>query len=360
MKKTIFTLTTLAVTSVGFAQKAEVVSAFNYNKAFERSLKCSELQNGLASINKATEDATTKEWAKTWYYRGNLYFNVLASKSSKESCANLDADALEKCTDSYMKALTLNFQDPQLKSLDLEKEADLMKFFSAIQSQSKVDDEMYTMDIIGRKFPGLAGEYGNKGIGEFQSKNYKAAQESFGKSMLLSQFTGKMDTMMLYNTALASDLGGENETAKQLYDALIMLKYNVDGNGPSLYRSMANIYKKEGNDTKAQEYIKKGRSAYPNDYNLIVTELDGYLASGKHAEALENLNLAITNNPKNEVLYFARGTVYENLKQQDNAIKDYSKAIELKPDYYDAHFNLGAYYFNSGAEKINEVKHKVT
>src|SRR5690606_15902874 len=150
-----------------------------------------------------------------------------------------------------------------------------------------------------------------KGIGEFQSKNYKAAQESFGKSMLLSQFTGKMDTMMLYNTALASDLGGENETAKQLYDALIMLKYNVDGNGPSLYRSMANIYKKEGNDTKAQEYIKKGRSAYPNDYNLIVTELDGYLASGKHAEALENLNLAITNNPKNEVLYFARGTVYE-------------------------------------------------
>lgn len=355
MKKTIFTLTTLAVTSVGFAQKAEVVSAFNYNKAFERSLKCSELQNGLASINKATEDATTKEWAKTWYYRGNLYFNVLASKSSKESCANLDADALEKCTDSYMKALTLNFQDPQLKSLDLEKEADLMKFFSAIQSQSKVDDETYTMDIIGRKFPGLAGEYGNKGIGEFQSKNYKAAQESFGKSMLLSQFTGKMDTMMLYNTALASDLGGENETAKQLYDALIMLKYNVDGNGPSLYRSMANIYKKEGNDAKAQEYIKKGRSAYPNDYNLIVTELDGYLASGKHAEALENLNLAITNNPKNEVLYFARGTVYENLKQQDNAIKDYSKAIELKPDYYDAHFNLGAYYFNSGAEKINEA-----
>ncbi|MBI2281604.1 MAG: tetratricopeptide repeat protein [Bacteroidetes bacterium] len=355
MKKIVLTITTIVVASIGFAQKAEVVSAFNYNKAFERSLKCSELQNGLASINKATEDATTKEWAKTWYYRGNLYFNVLASKTSKESCINLDIDALEKCTDSYMKAMVLNFQDPDLKKLNLEKDEDVMKFFMALQSQSKVDDETYTMDIIGRKMPGLAGEYGNKGITEFQNKNYKGAQESFGKSMMLSQFTGKMDTMMMYNTALASDLAGDNETAKQVYDGLIMLKYNIDGNGPSLYRSMASIYKKEGNDEKAQEYIKKGRAAYPNDYNLIVTELDGYLAAGKHQEALENLNLAIGNNANNEVLYFARGTVHENLKNEDKAVADYKKAIEIKPDYYDAHFNLGAYYFNKGAEKINDA-----
>ena len=228
MKKTVLTITTIVVASIGFAQKAEVVSAFNYNKAFERSLKCSELQNGLASINKATEDVTTKEWAKTWYYRGNLYFNVLASKTSKESCISLDVDALEKCTDSYMKAMVLNFQDPELKKLNLEKDEDVMKFFMAIQSQAKVDDEMYTADIIGRKMPGLAGEYGNKGITEFQNKNYKGAQESFGKSMMLSQFTGKMDTMMMYNTALASDLAGDNATAKQMYDGLIMLKYNLN------------------------------------------------------------------------------------------------------------------------------------
>ncbi len=355
MKKIVLTITTIVVASIGFAQKAQVVSAFNYNKAFERSLKCSELVDGITAINQAIEDPTAKEWAKTWYYRGNLYFNVLASKTSKESCINLDADALEKCTDSYMKSMVLNFQDPELKKLNLEKDEDVMKFFMAFQSNSKVDDDTYTMDIIGRKIPGLAGEYGNKGITEFQNKNYKAAQESFGKSMMLSQFTGKMDTMMMYNTALASDLAGDNAAAKQIYDGLIMLKYNIDGNGPSLYRSLANIYTKEGDKVKAQEYIKKGRVAYPNDYNLIVTELDGYLAAGKHQEALENLNLAITNNAKNEVLYFARGTVYENLKNEDKAVADYKKAIEIKSDYYDAHFNLGAYYFNKGAEKINDA-----
>ena len=79
MKKTVLTITTIVVASLGFAQKAKVVSAYNYNKAFERSLKCSELVNGLTAINEAINDAEAKEWAKTWYYRGNLYFNVLAS-----------------------------------------------------------------------------------------------------------------------------------------------------------------------------------------------------------------------------------------------------------------------------------------
>ncbi|MCB0381177.1 MAG: tetratricopeptide repeat protein [Flavobacteriales bacterium] len=359
MKKTVLTITTIVVASLGFAQKAKVVSAYNYNKAFERSLKCSELVDGLAAINEAINDAEAQTWAKTWYYRGNLYFNVLASKTSKESCVSLDADALEKCTDSYMKAMVLNFQDPELKKLDLEKDEDVMKFMMAIkeafEGKIKVDDETYNMDIISRKIPGLSGEYGNKGIGQFQNKDYKGAQESFGKSLMLGQFTGKMDTMMMYNTALASELAGDNATAKQVYEGLIMLKYNVDGNGPNLYMSLSKIYKKEGDTAKADEIVKKGRKAYPNDYNLIVTELDGYLASGKHQEALTNLDLAITNNPKNEVLYFARGTVYENLKNEDKAVADYKKAIEIKPDYYDAHFNLGAYFFNKGAEKINEA-----
>jgi len=355
MKKTILTITTIAIASMSYAQKSKVVSAYNYNRGFERSQKCSELVSGLEAINAAIEHEQTKDAAKTWYYRGNLYFNILASKDP--ACKAIDPEALEKCTDSYMKAMVLNFEDPELKKLDLEKEdgSDVMKFFSALQSKSKVDDEMYTMDIMGRKIPGLAGEYGNDGIGKFQKKDYKAAQESFGKSMLLSQLTGKLDTMMMYNTALASEYSGDNDAAKQIYEGLIMLKYNVDGNGPNLYRSVANIYTKEGNKEKAAEYIKKGRDAYPNDYNLIVAELDGYLASGKHQEALQNLNLAIENNSNNEVLYFARGTVYENLKEEDKAVADYKKAIEIKPDYFDAVFNLGAFYFNKGADKINSA-----
>lgn len=353
MKKYILILTTVATASVAVAQKAKVVSAYNYNKAFTRSQKCGELKDGLEAINSAKDHEQTKDWAKTWYYRGNLYYNVLASND--QACKDIAPDALEECTDSYLKALVLNFDDPELKKLDLQKEdgSDIMKFFTALQNKSKVDDEMYTADIMGRKFPGLAAEYANKGITDFGNKDYKGAQESFGKSMMLSQFTGKMDTMIMYNTALASEYAEDFDAAKQLYDALIMLKYNVDGNGPGLYQSMYRIYKNEGNDEKAMEYIKKGRTAYPEDNNLIVTELEVYLQSGNHEEALKNLEAAIANDANNKVLYFARGNVYENLKQGDKALADYKRAIELDANYFDANFNLGAYYFNAGADKIN-------
>jgi len=355
MKKIVLGLTAIVFASGAFAQKNKVVSAYNYNKAFARSGKCSEVQKGIVAINESIEHDQTKNWAKTWYYRGNLYYNILASKD--QACKAIDPNALEVCTDSYLKALVLNFQDPALKKLDLEKEdgSDVLKLMMALRERKKMDDETYAADIIGRKLPGLSGEFANKGISEFSAKNYKGAQESFGKSMLLSSFSGKMDTVLMYNTALAAEYGGDNEAAKNMYNGLINMGYNIDGNGPSLYSSMAKLYKKEGNEDKALEYIKKGREAYPKDNNLLVSELDYYLQSGKHEESLKNLNLAIENDGSNAILYFARGTVYESLKQGDNAIADYKKAIEIDPNYYDANFNLGAYYYNSAADKINEA-----
>ncbi|MCB0401770.1 MAG: tetratricopeptide repeat protein [Flavobacteriales bacterium] len=353
MKKSVLTITAIALASITFAQKAKVVSAYNYNKNFARSGKCSELKDGLDAINEAIEHDQTKSWAKTWYYRGNLYYNILATNN--QECKSLDAEALEKCTDSYLTALVYNFKDPELQKLDLKKEdgSDIMKFFTALQNGSAVDDETYTGDIMGRKFPGIAGEYANKGIKQFGEKDYKGAQQSFGTSMMLNQFTGKIDTMIMYNTALASEYAEDFDAAKQLYDALIAMKYNVDGAGPDLYRSMSRIYKNEGNAEKAADYIKSGRKAYPDNNNLIVDELEGYLSSGNHEQALANLDAAIANDPSNVVLHFARGTVYENLKQPEKAIENYKKAIELDANYYDANFNLGAYFFNNGADKMN-------
>ncbi len=355
MKKIILAITAIISVSGIFAQKNKVVSAYNYNKAFARSGKCTELQHGLEAINLATAHDVTKNWAKTWYYRGNLYYSILASKD--QACKNLDKDVLTKCTDSYLKALVLNFDDPELKKLDLQKEdgSDMIKFFGAIQNKSKVDDEMYTMDIMGRKFPGLSGEYANKGIDQFTAKDYKGSEESFGKSLLLGQMSGRMDTMIMYNMALASEYAKDYTTAKQMYKGLIQLKYNIDNNGPNLYLSMSKILKIEGDTVKAIDFIKEGRKAYPSNQNLIFEEIDYYLQSNQNQKALDNLNTAINNDSNNAFLYYVRGTVYDKLEQSDKALKDYEKAIELDPKQHDALYNLGAYYFNNGADKVNEA-----
>lgn len=351
MKKTIVTLVTLLTLTTLSAQKNKVQSAFNYDKAFQRNQKCSELQNGLEAINGAIEDPSTKDMAKTWIYRGNLYYNVLLPTTDKD-CKALYKTALDDATESYLKGMVLNFEDPALKKLDLDKEADLLQFFGALQNQSKMEDQML-FGAAFQRLPGLGGEYGNKGISQFQVKDFKGAQESFEKALMLIQFSGKTDTLIMYNLALASEYAEDYEAAKQIYEMLVQLKYNIDGNGPGIYQSLSKIYKKEGDNEKSVEIIKKGRKAYPQNQNLIFEEIDYYLQASKDQEALTSLNDAIALDGKNAFLYYVRGTVYEKLKNQDNAVADYKKSIELDPKQHDAAFNLGAYYFNKGVDKVN-------
>ena len=46
-------------------------------------------------------------------------------------------------------------------------------------------------------------------------------------------------------------------------------------------------------------------------------------------------------NPKSDLAYFYKGVVYHSLKEDNNAISSYSKAIELNKKMIDAYFNRG-------------------
>ena len=73
-------------------------------------------------------------------------------------------------------------------------------------------------------------------------------------------------------------------------------------------------------------------------------------------------NPAIQQDPTNYSLHFAVGTLYDKLANdtsktqevKNQALKDgvesYKKAIENKPDYFDAYFNLGALLNNRAVE----------
>jgi tetratricopeptide (TPR) repeat protein len=68
----------------------------------------------------------------------------------------------------------------------------------------------------------------------------------------------------------------------------------------------------------------------------------------QNAEAESLLKLAIENDPTNHTLYLAAGSTYESLNRMDEAIAAYKKAIEIKPEAWQAYYNLGAYYNNEG------------
>ena len=63
--------------------------------------------------------------------------------------------------------------------------------------------------------------------------------------------------------------------------------------------------------------------------------------------------------PKDPTAIFNLASMYAtSLKDYTNSEKEYLKAIEIKPDYSYANYNLGVMYFNSGNEwneKLNKL-----
>ena len=80
-----------------------------------------------------------------------------------------------------------------------------------------------------------------------------------------------------------------------------------------------------------------------------------YLTNEEFDKAKENLALAAEQDPTNEILWFSLGSVLDNLGNAEEAIEAYLKALEVKADYFDANYNLGALYFNQAVQGINEA-----
>lgn len=69
------------------------------------------------------------------------------------------------------------------------------------------------------------------------------------------------------------------------------------------------------------------------------------LRYSKYDEAEEVLTKAIKYDKNNFEAYYYRGCTKVNAKKYKEAVADFEKAVELKPDYADAYFSMGRAYF---------------
>jgi tetratricopeptide (TPR) repeat protein len=295
------------------AQNAEVVNAYNYQKF-------KEYDKAKISIDKAILDPKTGISAKTWYYRGLIYQDI--EESPDAATKAVDAQALDKSIESYLKAL----------ELDTKK--------------------AYAEDIK-KRIPFLQNRYVNNGITAYKAKEFQSAADNFMKSADLSEkLYSKIDTGLIFNAALAALNAKNVPVQKQLFTRLIDLKYPE----VEVYRSLSNLYMAEKDTTKGLEYIAMGRAAFPGNNSLMIDELNVYMARGQSKQMISKMEEAANADPKNKTLWFALGATYDNMGKRDNAETAYKKAIDLDSVYFDALYNLGALHYNAGVEVYNKVK----
>ncbi len=314
-----------AVVTVFGQGKSQRTTAFNY-------LRKGQLDKALENIEPTTTDATTMNDPKTWFYRGNIYLQI--HMSDKPEYKNLDPDALNKAYESYQKMLTL----------DTKKEY----YTDAIQNLLVISEQLYNIGV----------EHFKNASTELEQKNdvkagelYNAALASFEKAANVAQSYGNIDTMAIFNAALSAQNAKNYPKAIEHYNRLIELNYPQ----PLIYSSLSSIYVSANDTTKAFEVINQGRQKYPQDFNLLITETNLYLASKQTEKAMTNLQEAIKTDPLNPTIHYAAGTIYDQMGNKDEAEKSYLKAIELNPEYFEANYNLGALYVNKAAEIQNEA-----
>ena len=300
------TILCLAIAVQGFGQK-EVVSAYNANKE-------GDFANAATYIEQAIQNPKANEKNKTWRYRGEIYLNI--SRDSALFAAY--PDALVRSKESYLKARELDTKG---------------SYASEIQ--------------IGLGQVQMAAN--NMGIGNYNSGDFGAAGQYFDLSAEIASEFNAVDTMAIYNAALCYEKADDVELAVDRYRACADIQYQV----PNVFLFISNLYRENGRDDEALQTLAEARGLYPREQSLIIEELNIYLTNEEFDKAKENLTLAAEQDPTNEILWFSLGSVLDNLGNADEAIAAYLKALEVKPDYFDANYNLGALYFNQAVQGTN-------
>ena len=276
-------------------------------------------------IDDAKEHPKTANSPKMWVYRAAVYYEISRKFDdlNKETPGAIEiaADALFKCHETDIKkAWTEPF-------------------------------DLYLLNVAYVMF--------NTAITKYYNKSYDTAINYYQTTLKLIPLDtkGELSRNNINEDAIyqysyyAAMANGDNKRTKEFISKLIERNFN----DPKIYTALAKVYLDDIDTTNAVKTLATGRQRFPNDMDLMNMELDIFLKLGKTDILLKKLEDAIAADDQNKIYFFARAATYEKLNMFDLAEKDYQKALELDPDYYDANFNMGVLSVNKAKPVIEEL-----
>jgi tetratricopeptide (TPR) repeat protein len=322
IKKGLLTLVLLVITTLTFAQSHNVVNA-------SIALRNEEFADAKKYIDQAYITESTANDAKMWNYRSQIYLKIALKE------AELDADAVFKATEAHLKCLQTDKKDRII-----------------VRKWTAKEDVLAGTIQCGYKLF-------NNAIEEYNAGNYKSSLKHYDAIFKIIPLDTEDQLKrgnitretILYNSFFASNKMKDNSKSKELLQKLIDINFNE----PAIYVQMSIILIEEEKMEKALEYLALGRESFEEDQGLINTQINLYIQLGRTTELIGKLGEAIALDEENELLYFNRGTIYDQEGDIENAEKDYLTALELNPSAFGANYNLGALYFNQGVATKNKA-----
>ena len=303
-----FFIVLLTLQTVAFGQSKNVRKA---SSALEKG----ELAEAKSMIDPAISDEKTKEDGKTWLLYGQVYQAI-----GDDSTNAVQADQpYEKAMEGYSK------------TMELEKEG------SADYTLAEQMKEQVWANAV------------NKGAKMYSDKDYKNAITYFD----VAKMAKPQDTTAYIYAGISAQQDGQLDNAATNYAYLVD---SLDYTSKDFYNSLIYIYLVEQKDSeKALDYLQKAQEAFPDDPEFLKQEITVLINNEEYDKAEQQLTKAIESEPDNAILYYNRGYLYEQMGSGEQAVENYKKASELDPQYFDATFNLAAYYYNQAAETLQRA-----
>jgi len=320
----------LCLSTTLVAQSSKVVSTGNYMEAYKRSLidnkeEISVLLKAKEAIDAALSNDKTKNLAKTWLYKGQVETLISQSKSLALENPNALTDAINAFTN------VLTSKDKKAKKYKGD----------AISNLKTLGELLF-----------------NNGAESFNAGDFKKSFMSFAAKHALNNTVGKfakskmpMDTSTIQNAAIAAGRANMAKESAEYYGYL----YEAGIKDKSNLRYYISALEKAGDIAKAEKIKKEMKKLFPNDQGLIIDEINQMLESGKIVEAIGLIRKAIDGDKNNHQLHFVLGNALKEKGDYQAASSSYNEALRIKPDFFDAIFNLGTMPYNQAADLIKQM-----
>jgi tetratricopeptide (TPR) repeat protein len=327
-------LVSLIVTTGVNAQKNKRTSAYNYNKEYDNSIEMYKLKHDVKSLHKAEESLKlakesiepaishekTMNDAKTWLYRGIIYYNAAHFPMEADSAGKVDNDA----------ALT------SFESLKKAKELD-------VKGRYEDDIDLFLQNLYNVYF--------SQGATNFNKQEYADAKENLKAAFAIQETKGVFDTTAAFYVGLVSFMDQDADNTITYMEKCDKVNFN----DPRIYVYWNRALKMKGDTAAALAVINNGRTKYPEELSILLEEAQTYLEKGEKDKLKTSLLKAIEKDPKNANLLFLLGKTYADDGDNVNAEKYYALAAEANPDFFEAYYNIGAIYNNQASQLMKEA-----
>jgi tetratricopeptide (TPR) repeat protein len=318
--KTLYTITALVLlNSSAFSQKSQVLIAKNSLAKLQVSISRKDdfkkqnivIGEGLKAIELAQKDKKTINWPEVWAIKSylNSYLSIIENNElNSEKFYQIAIESLEKA-----------------KKLD------------KYESSSKlINATTHNVNIKKQEL----------GIRAYQQNDFSNA---FNLLKQVSDYFAN-DTTLAVNTALCG-LSTQNYDEALTY--FIRAKNNQIKN-PVVFQNIAMLYVEKFEPDLAIQTLEDGLKLNPNHPYLTNDYINLLLDNEKLDKAKSAIQIAVTNKPNNQLLYFLLGYLNQsNLKEAEISL---TKALALDENYFEALYQLSLIYINFANNALKENK----